>query len=153
MPSDESQQGGLPLKLTSLVRVDSKGRVTIPQTIREALGIDVGMTMVVIADIDRREIVLAPVSSDTSKLYEFVIDIADVTGALAKLTGKMAELGIDIVTSKCASIVRAELASCTIVGDLTRAKTDDINEIRREIESLDVIRHVKIRPLGGSPLA
>jgi len=111
LPSDESQQGGLPLKLTSLVRVDSKGRVTIPQTIREALGIDVGMTMVVIADIDRREIVLAPVSSDTSKLYEFVIDIADVTGALAKLSGKMAELGIDIVTSKCASIVRAELAS------------------------------------------
>jgi AbrB family looped-hinge helix DNA binding protein len=151
--SAESQEGGLPLKLTSLVRVDSKGRVTIPQTIREALGIDVGMTMVVIADIDRREIVLAPVSSGTSKLYEFIIDIADVTGALAKLTGKMAELGIDIVTSKCASIVRAELASCTIVADLTRAKSDDINYIRRELESLDVIRHVKIRPLGGSPLS
>ena len=150
MSSGDEASGGLPLKLTSLVRVDSKGRVTIPQTIREALGIDVGMTMVVIADIDRREIVLAPVSSDVSKLYEFVVDIADVTGALAKLTSKLAELGIDIITSKCASIVRAEIASCTIICDISKAKNADIERIRRELEEIDVIRHVKVRPLGGS---
>jgi len=145
--AERTPERGVPLRFTALVRVDTKGRVTIPQTIREAIGIDAGMTVVIIADVDKREVILTPVSPDTSKLYEIIVDLLDVTGALAKLTGKLAELGVDIVATKCASIVRAELASCTIIGDFTQAKKG-VEEVKRELEAVDVVRHVKIKSIG-----
>ncbi len=132
------------MRLVSLVKVDSKGRITIPQTVREALDIDTGMVLVLIADIEKREILISPVSK-AENIYQIEVELYDKPGALAKLTSKLAELGVDIVTSKCASIARGETGECTVIVDLGKSHVSP-DEVRTALENLDVVTVVKIRP-------
>ncbi len=134
------------MRLSEIVKVDSKGRVTIPLVVREALGIVEGMNIILIADPDKREIVLTPLPSTESKLYELRIEFKDVPGALAKTSEKLAELGVDQVTTQCTTVKRGEYAECIIIVDLARAKTD-IEELKNILSSLPEVRFIQVRPL------
>ena len=131
-------------RMTALVKVDSKGRVTIPQPIREALGIESGMYVVILADIDKGEIVLSPVANRGEKVYTFEIEFKDVAGSLARVASVFAKHKADIVTSKCASIIRGETAGCTIVADFSNADATP-EEVARELEQMDIVNVVKYR--------
>jgi len=132
------------LKLTALVKVDSKGRITIPQPIREALDIEAGMLVVLIADLQKREIIVSPVFAGSEHLYEIEVELKDKTGALAKLTDTIASMGADIVAARCASVSRFESANCIIVVDTSRAKIDG-ETLRRKLEELDIVTLVKVK--------
>ncbi len=134
------------MRLSEIVKVDSKGRVTIPLVVREALGIVEGMNIILISDPDKREIVLTPLPSTESKLYELRIEFKDVPGALAKTSEKLAELGVDQVTTQCTTVKRGEYAECIIIVDLARAKTD-IEELKNILSSLPEVRFIQVRPL------
>ena len=134
------------MRLSEIVKVDSKGRVTIPLVVREALGIVEGMNIILIADPDKREIVLTPLPSTESKLYELRIEFKDVPGALAKTSEKLAELGVDQVTTQCTTVKRGEYAECIIIVDLARSKTD-IDELKNILSSLPEVRFIQVRPL------
>jgi len=131
-------------RLSEVVKVDSKGRVTIPQAIREALGVEPGMLMALIADFDKREIVLSPIATRTEAIYEFDVNLVDRPGALAAVTSVLAKHKADIIASKCASIARGEEASCTLIVDMSVADID-ADTIRKELEGLDVVLQVKMR--------
>jgi len=49
------------MKIEELVKVDSKGRVTIPLAVREVLDIREGMHLLVVADKDKKELRLLPI--------------------------------------------------------------------------------------------
>lgn len=132
------------MRLTSLAKVDSKGRVTIPQTMREALDVEPGMLVVLLADLDRREIIISPVSASSKDVYQLDVELLDRPGALAMLTQKLAELDIDIVSTRCASIARGESGSCTIIVDLSRTSAG-VEELRRMLEELEVVTLVRIK--------
>ncbi len=132
------------MRLTSLAKVDSKGRITIPQTMREALDVEPGMIVVLIADLDKREITISPVQVSLKNVYELDVELVDKPGALARLTQKLAELDIDIIATRCASIARGESGSCTLVLDLSRSGIDP-EMLRRSIEELDVVMLAKIK--------
>lgn len=131
-------------RLTSLVKVDSKGRITIPQTIRETLGIEAGMLVAMLADSEKKEIIVSPISADNAKVVEIDITMIDRPGALAKITEKMSELKVDIVANKCTSIARKEEGECVFIVDLSQSTTD-IEGLRRALESLDLVTQVMIR--------
>ncbi len=132
------------MRLVALAKVDSKGRITIPQAIREALDIDTGMMLVLIADLSKREILVTPVSK-AANIYEVEVEMYDRPGALAKLTSALAEMGVDIVATRCTSIARGETGECTIIVDMSNARVSP-EELKRRLESLDVVTVVKVRP-------
>ncbi|MCE4600544.1 MAG: AbrB/MazE/SpoVT family DNA-binding domain-containing protein [Desulfurococcales archaeon] len=132
------------MRLTSLAKIDSKGRVTIPQTIREALDIEPGMIVVLLADLDRREIIISPISASSKYIYEIEVEMMDKPGALAMLTQKLAEMHIDIVATRCAAISRGESGNCTVIVDVSKAKAG-IEDVKRALEELDVVTLVRIR--------
>ena len=103
------------MKIAEIVRVDSKGRITIPMVVRESLNIVEGMNLVLVADIEKREIVITPIPSSESDLYELYVELRDVPGALAHVSEKLAELGIDQVTTRCTTIKRGEVAECILL--------------------------------------
>ena len=131
-------------RLTSLVKVDSKGRITIPQTIRETLGIEAGMLVAMLADTEKKEIIVSPISTEGAKIVELDVTMVDKPGALAKVTEKLSELKVDIIANRCASITRKEEGECTFIVDISQAAVD-VEGLRRSLEALDIVTQVMIR--------
>jgi len=131
-------------RLSDVVKVDSKGRITIPQAVREALGVEPGMLMALIADFDKREIIVSPIATKPEAVYELDLNLVDKPGSLAAVTGVLAKHKADIIASKCASIARGEEASCTIIVDMSMSDVD-VDSIKRELEELEAVIQVRLR--------
>jgi AbrB family looped-hinge helix DNA binding protein len=129
---------------SDVVKVDSKGRITIPQAVREALGVEPGMLMALIADFDKREIIVSPIATKPEAVYELDLNLVDKPGSLAAVTGVLAKHKADIIASKCASIARGEEASCTLIVDMSMSDVD-ADSIKRELEELEVVIQVRLR--------
>ncbi|MET1100859.1 MAG: AbrB family transcriptional regulator [Pyrodictiaceae archaeon] len=134
------------MKLAEIVRVDSKGRITIPMVVRESLGIIEGMNLILIADTEKKEITISPLPTKTLNLYEFYIEIKDVPGALASVSRRLAELGVDQITTHCTTIKRGELAECVMVVDVSQAK-QGIEDIKKSLVELPEVQLVNIRQM------
>jgi len=132
------------LRISGLVKVDSKGRITIPQTMRENLGIEPGMLVVLLADSEKKEILISPILTEGAKVIELNIDLKDEPGALARLIDKMAEYKVDIITNKCMSIARKEEGECTFIVDVSQSAID-IEKLKSELESVDIVTQVRLR--------
>ena len=131
-------------RLSDVVKVDSKGMITIPQAVREALGVEPGMLMALIADFDKREIIVSPIATKPEAVYELDLNLVDKPGSLAAVTGVLAKHKADIIASKCASIARGEEASCTLIVDMSMSDVD-ADSIKRELEELEVVIQVRLR--------
>jgi len=131
-------------RLTGLVKVDSKGRITIPQTIRESLGIEAGMLVAMLADTEKKEIIVSPIMAENAKVVQIEITMQDRPGALAKVTSKLSDLKVDIIANRCTSITRREEGECTFIVDMSQSSTD-VEGVRKALESLDVVTQVMIR--------
>jgi len=131
-------------RLTGLVKVDSKGRITIPQTIRESLGIEAGMLVAMLADTEKKEIIVSPIMAENAKVVQIEVTMQDRPGALARVTSKLSELKVDIIANRCTSITRREEGECTFIVDISQSSTD-LEGVRKALESLDVVTQVMIR--------
>jgi len=131
-------------RLTGLVKVDSKGRITIPQTIRESLGIEAGMLVAMLADTEKKEIIVSPIMAENAKVVQIEVTMQDRPGALARVTSKLSELKVDIIANRCTSITRREEGECTFIVDMSQSSTD-LEGVRKALESLDVVTQVMIR--------
>lgn len=134
------------MRITDIVRIDSKGRVTIPAMIREALGLVEGMYLVIIGDSEAREIILSPIIGAGEGLYEILVEFQDAPGAFASITDELAKHKIDQITTRCATIRRGDIAECTLVVDLSKA-TLGIEELKEILSGLPEVRMVSIKPI------
>ncbi len=134
------------MKIAEIVRVDSKGRITIPMVVREALDIVEGMNLILIADTERKEIVVSPLPSEKADLYELYVEFRDVPGALARVSEELAKLNVDQVTTQCTVIKRGEVAECVIVIDLSKANVN-AESLRHTLIRLPEVQLVNIRQL------
>ncbi len=134
------------MRFSELVKVDSKGRVTIPLVIREALNIVEGMNLILVADPDKKEIILTPLPATKGLLAEIRIELKDVPGALAQTAERLASLGIDQVSSQCTTVKRGEYAECIIIVDMSQT-SKTVKELEEELSNLPVTRLVRVREL------
>ena len=134
------------MRITNIVRVDSKGRITIPLFIREALDIEEGRFLVLIGDIERKEIILTPVSSEKGIVYEINVELQDRPGALADFSAVIKDLGLDILASRCSTIQRGEIGECTVIAEPIKEGLS-LNAIEEELKKKDFIFVVRVKPL------
>lgn len=130
------------MKIKEVVKVDSKGRITIPLTIREALDIHEGMTVLLIADREKKEIILSPVPK-RAQLVELSIEVEDRPGVLAEIAKELADKGIDIIATRCIVIRRGELGECYMVVDLSKSLISTGEEIVNLLERLEAVKSAK----------
>ncbi len=137
------------MRIAEVVRVDSKGRITIPMVVREALNIVEGMNLVLIADTERREIIISPIPSMESELYELHVELKDVPGALAHVSEKLASLNIDQITTQCTTIKRGEVAECMMIIDTAKSSID-VEKLREELAKIPEVHLVNIKRMKHS---
>ena len=92
----------------SVSSVDGKGRVLIPQSIRDAAGIKSGEKVVVSFDYRSKAIIVEP--AHEKKLLKLEIALADKPGSLASAAAALAALGVDLVSTQSRSSVRGTAA-------------------------------------------
>ncbi|HEW63556.1 MAG: AbrB family DNA-binding protein [Fervidicoccus fontis] len=134
------------LKLSSVVKIDPKGRVTIPLFIRESMDISEGRYMVLIADVDKKEMILTPITTKNEELYEIRVELQDKPGALADLTKAFLDMKLDILISKCSTIKRGEIGECTMIVEPGNKEIKP-EDIEKKISELPVIYMVSVKPV------
>jgi len=134
------------MKLTSIVKVDPKGRVTIPLYIREAMDVHEGRYLVIIADVEKKEIVLTPITRSAENIYEIRVELQDKPGALAEFSKLLSDMKLDVLLSKCSTVKRGEIGECSAVVEPLDPSID-MKAVEEKIKSLDVVFMVSVRPV------
>jgi AbrB family looped-hinge helix DNA binding protein len=130
--------------MTEIVRVDSRGRITMPSSIRDAVRLAEGMYVMLIADLDQKEIRIAPFADPEAKLIELSITFSDTPGALAKAANILATQGVDLLSSESRTLRRGRSAEWVVVADVSRCKCT-LEELEQMIVSEGTAKEVKFR--------
>jgi AbrB family looped-hinge helix DNA binding protein len=132
------------MRMTEIVRVDSRGRITMPASIREAVRLSEGMYVMLIADLDEKEVRIAPFADPEAKLVELSITFSDIPGALAKAANILAKEGVDLLSSESRTLRRGKSAEWVVVADVSRCKCS-LKELEQKIVAEGTADEVKFR--------
>ncbi len=132
------------MRMTEIVRVDSRGRITMPSSIREAVRLSEGMYVMLIADLDAKDIRITPFADPEAKLVELSIAFSDIPGALAKAANILAKQGVDLLSSESRTLRRGRSAEWVVVADVSRCKCT-LEELERQIVADGAANEVKFR--------
>jgi AbrB family looped-hinge helix DNA binding protein len=132
------------MRMTEIVRIDSRGRVTMPSSIREAASLSEGMYVMLIADLDEKEIRITPFADPEAKLVELQITFSDIPGALAKAAKVLATQGVDLLSSQSRTLRRGKSAEWIVVADVSRCKSE-LEELEKKIVEAGAAEEVKFR--------
>jgi AbrB family looped-hinge helix DNA binding protein len=130
--------------MSEIVRIDSRGRVTMPTSIRDAVRLSEGMYVLLIADVERKEVRIVPFADPEARLVEFRITFADVPGALAKAAAVLAREGVDLLSSESRTLRRGESAEWVVIADVSNCKCRP-EELERKVTEEATAKEVKLR--------
>jgi AbrB family looped-hinge helix DNA binding protein len=131
------------MSIEETVKVDSKGRVTIPSAIRELFDIREGMYLLMIADKNSKEIKLVPIPI-TAQLIKLRLIVEDRMGVLADITKFLASKNVDIISSKCIVLKREELGECEMIIDISRSSYADPSLVEEDLRRLEPVKNVEV---------
>jgi len=132
------------MRRTEIVRIDSRGRVTMPSSIRDAVKLSEGMYVILVADLDKREVRIVPFADPEAKLVEFQVSFADIPGALAKAADAIAKQGVDLLSSESRTLRRGESAEWIVIADVSRCKCK-LKELEQKVVESGAAKEVKFR--------
>jgi AbrB family looped-hinge helix DNA binding protein len=130
--------------MTEIVRIDSRGRITMPSPIREAMRFSEGMYVMLIADLDRKETRIVPFADPEAKLVELSITFSDIPGALAKSANILADEGVDLLSSESRTLRRGKSAEWVVIADISRCECT-LTELEQKIVAEESVEEVKFR--------
>jgi len=129
-----------------IVKVDSKGRITIPAHIRAELGMKEGSYVSVRLDREDKSVVVRLFAGSQAKLVEMRLMIPDRPGALARAARALGDLNVDLLSSNSRTIKKGEIAEWVVVADVGQLNTGIEEVKKRLIMSRDAIS-VEVREL------
>jgi|YelNatPaOPRAMG01_1025707.scaffolds.fasta_scaffold01516_27 AbrB family looped-hinge helix DNA binding protein len=129
-----------------IVKVDSKGRITIPAHMRTELGMKEGSYASVRLNREDRSVVVRLFAGSQAKLVEIRLMIPDRPGALARAARALGDLNVDLLSSNSRTIKKGEVAEWVVVADVGQLKSS-IEDVKKSlIMSRDAIS-VEVREL------
>ncbi|WP_309493443.1 hypothetical protein [Candidatus Hecatella orcuttiae] len=134
-------------RISEIIRIDNRGRVIIPASIREAFGLREEAYVMLMADLESQEVKFIPFADPDAKLFEVKLSLTDVRGALAKAAMKMAELGVDLLSTQSRTLQRGKSAEWHAIVDLSKCKLT-LGELKRKLVEEGAAKHVEIKQFG-----
>jgi AbrB family looped-hinge helix DNA binding protein len=130
------------MRVVEIVRVDSRGRITMPSSLRDAMGIAEGMRVMLIGELDKKEIRIIPFADPEAKLIEISVTLSDVRGALAKVATILAKNKIDLLKSESRTLRRGKTAEWVVIADVSQSEISK-DEICRKLVSSGLAKDAK----------
>ena len=116
------------MRVVEIVRVDTRGRITLPSSLRDTFSIAEGMQVMLIGDLERYEIRILPFADPEAELIEIQITLIDKPGSLAEVAAILAEYKIDLLTSQSRTLRRGRTAEWFFIADISN-RTTNIDKI------------------------
>jgi AbrB family looped-hinge helix DNA binding protein len=126
---------------TQNIKVDSKGRIIIPNSFRDVLGIKFGENIVAQVDKENSRLILFPIQKKTKKMS---IILGDIPGSLSKTAVVLARNGVDLVYTESRSSKRNKEAEWFIVADFSKV---DLNKLKSDLKKEKAVKKFKIEAL------
>lgn len=104
---------------TYLLKIDDRGRILIPQAVRDLMGLRPQSETVGTYDSERNVFTLMP-ARQGGIFVRIVFKISDQPGSLAKVANSLASSGINLVATSSTTIVPGKLAEWEVIADIDK---------------------------------
>ena len=137
--------------MNSIVRLDTRGRLVLPNEFREKLNLKEGDEVLISLDTKTDTITISPTYGKTSDLVKIEIEFGDTPGCLAKIANKIADLKIDLIMTESKSSQRGKRARWDIIADISKCSYS-INQIKQLLLQSGFVESVSITKISRDRL-
>ncbi len=137
--------------MNSIITLDTRGRLVIPNEFREALALKEGDEVLISLDRKTDTLTISPIYGKPTDLVRIELEFGDTPGCLAKIAKKIAELKIDLVMTESKSSQRGKKARWDIVADISKS-SNSINQIKQLLLQSGFIEAINITQIARSRL-
>lgn len=137
--------------MNTIVRLDTRGRLVIPNEFRESLDLKEGDEVLVSLDTKTDSINISPTYGDTKELIHMEIEFGDIPGCLAKIADLLAQMRIDLILTESKSSQRGKKARWDIIADKSKMNMSSTDIKKRLIQS-GYVESMSIRPIARGRL-
>lgn len=116
--------------MNSVIRLDTRGRLVIPNEFREHLDLKEGDEVLMSLDSKTDTLTISPIYGKPTNLVKMEIEFGDTPGCLAKIAKKIADLKIDLIMTESKSSQRGKRARWNIIADISKCSFS-VNEIKQ----------------------
>ena len=131
--------------MDSIVRLDTRGRLVIPNEFRESLDLRQGDCVLLSLNEETNTINISPVYGEQKNLVMLNIEFGDAPGSLAEAASILADLGVDLIMTESKSFQRGTRARWSIVADIGVNKPDTV---KREILKSRKVESASVEPIA-----
>ena len=137
--------------MDSIVRLDTRGRLVLPNEFRESLNLKEGDEVLVSLDQKTDTITINPVYGKPTDLVKIEIEYGDTPGCLAKIAKKIADMKIDLIMTESKSSQRGKKARWNIIADISKCSYS-VNEIKQLLLQSGFAESVSINKIARGRL-
>jgi AbrB family looped-hinge helix DNA binding protein len=137
--------------MNSIIRLDTRGRLVIPNEFRESLKLKEGDEVLISLDSKTDTITITPIYGNPMNIVKIEIEFGDTPGCLAKIANKIASMKIDLVMTESKSSQRGKKARWYIVAD-TKNSPFKPNEIKQKLMQSGFIDSMSITKIARDRL-
>ena len=137
--------------MNSIIKLDTRGRLVIPNEFRETLDLKEGDNVLISLDPKTNTISISPIYGDENDLVKMEIQFGDSPGCLAKIATKLAELKIDLIMTESKSFERGTKARWDIIADISKSDFL-INQIKHELLKTNFVEQASITQISRGRL-
>lgn len=118
------------MKETEILKIDSRGRIVIPRSMRKALGLKENSHIMLISDSEENELRIIPLPfSEDQTFMRIKIIIADEPGALSQVSKIFGELGLSLLYGQTVVIKKGKTAEWSVISPIPEMPVDDFEKI------------------------
>jgi AbrB family looped-hinge helix DNA binding protein len=137
--------------MNSIITLDTRGRLVIPNEFREALVLKEGDEVLISLDRKTDTLTISPIYGKPTDLVKMELEFGDTPGCLAIIAKKIAELKIDLIMTESKSSQRGKKARWDIIADLSKSNKS-LNEIKQLLLQSGFIESMSITKIARGRL-
>jgi len=137
--------------MNSIIRLDTRGRLVIPNEFREHLDLKEGDEVLMSLDPKTDTLTINPVYGDPKDLVNMEIEFGDTPGCLAKIAQKIADMKIDLIMTESKSSQRGKRARWSIIADILKC-SQSISEIKQMLLQSGFVESMSITKIARGRL-
>lgn len=137
--------------MNSIVRLDTRGRLVIPNEFRDILDLKEGDTVLLSLNSESNTITVSPIYGKQSELVKIEIIFGDKPGSLARTADLLSELKIDLIMTESKSFQRGTKARWDIIADISKSELP-LSKIKRRLTHTSFVEHASINTIARGRL-